>query len=116
MRELQIPLAEIRAILALEPVAAGQRVADYWTAAESEHAARRELAAYLVDRLRGKGSVMYEVKTRAIPNRSLLCLKRNVAGQDGAWALGKECVALLRQHDTSSRRSKAGHARRSVRS
>jgi hypothetical protein len=39
---------------------------------------------------------MYEVATREIPERSLLCLKRNVDEQ-GAWALGKEFIAILRE-------------------
>ena len=39
---------------------------------------------------------MYEVSTREIPERSLLCLKRNVDEQ-GAWALGKEFIAILRE-------------------
>jgi hypothetical protein len=29
---------------------------------------------------------MYEVSTRDIPDRSLLCLKRRVDGEPGAWA------------------------------
>ena len=39
---------------------------------------------------------MYEVATREIPERSVLCLKRNVDEQ-GAWALGKEFIAILRE-------------------
>ena len=39
---------------------------------------------------------MYEVATREIPERSVLCLKRNVDEQ-GAWALGKEFIAVLRE-------------------
>jgi hypothetical protein len=39
---------------------------------------------------------MYEVATREIPKRSLLCLKRNVDEQ-GAWSLGKEFIAILRE-------------------
>ena len=39
---------------------------------------------------------MDEVATREIPERSLLCLKRNVDEQ-GAWALGKEFIAVLRE-------------------
>ena len=38
---------------------------------------------------------MYEVHTRAIPERTVLCLKRNVDAE-GAWALGKEFIAILR--------------------
>jgi hypothetical protein len=86
-----------KAIIGLEPATAAERIGEYWATAESEHAARRELAGYLVDRLSGKRSDMYEVVTTDIPARTVLCLKRNVAGEEGAWALGKEFVAILRQ-------------------
>lgn len=39
---------------------------------------------------------MYEVSTREMPERSVLCLKRNVDEQ-GAWALGKEFIGILRE-------------------
>ena len=39
---------------------------------------------------------MYEVNTREMPERSLLCLKRNV-DQQGTWALGKQFIAVLRE-------------------
>jgi hypothetical protein len=39
---------------------------------------------------------MYEVASREIPERTLLCLKRNV-DESGAWALGKEFIAILRE-------------------
>jgi DNA-binding transcriptional MerR regulator len=110
LRQLQIPLPGIRAILGLEPAAAADRIGDYWAAAESEHAARRDLAGYLVDRLSGKRPVMYEVGTRDIPGRSLLCLKRSVDGQTGAWALGKEFVGLLRQRPLPRMEGRAGAA------
>lgn len=97
LRQLQMPLAEIKAILSLEPVARAERISAYWAAVETEHSARRLLAGYLVDRISGKRSVMYEVNTREVPGRALLCLKRNVAGWDEAWALGKEFVGLLRE-------------------
>ena len=80
LRQLQVPLAEIKAILPLEPVQAAERVREIWAATEAEHTARRALAAYLIDELSGKRSVMYEVSTREMPERSLLCVKRNVAG------------------------------------
>jgi DNA-binding transcriptional MerR regulator len=97
LRQLQMSLAEIKPILELDPSAAAAEVARYWAGVETEHAARRRLAGYLVDRISGKRSVMYEVTTREIPERHLLCLKRSVAGDEQAWALGKEFVALLRR-------------------
>ena len=39
---------------------------------------------------------MYEVATREMSERSLLCLKRNVDEQ-GQWAFGKEFIAILRE-------------------
>jgi DNA-binding transcriptional MerR regulator len=96
LRQLDLPLAAIRELLACDPVDAAERIATHWREVESVHDARRELADYLVNRLSGKRSVMYEVATREIPERSLLCLKRNV-DQQGAWALGKEFIAVLRE-------------------
>jgi DNA-binding transcriptional MerR regulator len=96
MRQLDLPLGEIRDLLASEPVDAAARIAAHWRAVEFAHDNRRELADHLVNRLSGKRSVMYEVHVREIPERSVLCLKRNVDPQ-GAWALGKEFIAILRE-------------------
>jgi len=96
LRQLDFPLATIRELLVCDPVDAAERIAAHWREVESSHDARRELADYLVNRLSGKRSVMYEVATREIPERSVLCLKRNV-DEKGAWALGKEFIAILRE-------------------
>jgi DNA-binding transcriptional MerR regulator len=96
MRELQLPLAAIKQLLACDPGDAAERIEEHWHDAEAAHDARRGLADYLVNRLRGKRSVMYEVATREMPERSLLCLKRDVDEQ-GRWAFGKEFIAILRE-------------------
>jgi DNA-binding transcriptional MerR regulator len=96
LRQLQLPLAAIRELLACDPADAATRIAEHWRDAEAAHDARRALADYLVSRLRGKRPVMYEVATREMPERSLLCLKRNVDEQ-GMWAFGKEFIAILRE-------------------
>ena len=96
MRELQFPLAAIKELLARDPADAATLIAEHWRHAEAAHDARRELADYLVNRLRGKRSVMYEVATREMPQRSLLCLQRRVDEQ-GRWAFGKEFIAILRE-------------------
>jgi DNA-binding transcriptional MerR regulator len=108
LRQLQVPLAEIKAILALEPVQAAERVRQLWAATEAEHTSLRALAAYLIDELSGKRPVVYEVSTREMPERSLLCVKRNVAGVDRAWAFGKEFIALLRHYQLPSIEGRAG--------
>ena len=76
-------------------------------AADAAHDARRELADYLVNLLSGKRSVMYEVGTREMPERSLLCLKRNVSEQE-AWAFGKEFIAILRERPLPKIEGRAG--------
>jgi DNA-binding transcriptional MerR regulator len=96
LRQLQLPLAAIKELLACDPADAATRVAEHWRHAEAAHDARRGLADHLVSQLSGKRSVMYEVATREIPERSLLCLKRNVAEQE-MWAFGKEFIAILRE-------------------
>ncbi|HXW81399.1 MAG TPA: helix-turn-helix domain-containing protein [Acidimicrobiales bacterium] len=108
LRQLRVPLADIKDLLALEPEEGAQRISDYWAVTETEHSARRDLANYLVDRLRGKKPIMYEVRTRDIPERSLLCLKRNVNGWDGAWAFGKEFIGLLKEHPLPRMEGRAG--------
>jgi hypothetical protein len=64
--------------------------------AEADHAARRDLSGYLVDRLAGKRNVMYEVKVRDIPARSLLCLLRHASNRQEVWGLGKEVIGMLK--------------------
>ena len=96
LRQLQLPLAAVKELLACDPADAATRIAEHWRDAEAAHDARRDLADYLVNRLSGKRPVMYEVATREMPERSLLCLKRNVDEQ-GQWAFGKEFIAILRE-------------------
>jgi DNA-binding transcriptional MerR regulator len=96
LRQLQVPLAAVKELLACDPADAAARIAEHWRDAEAAHDARRDLAGYLVSRLSGKRPVMYEVATREMPERSLLCLKRNVDVQ-GQFAFGKEFIAILRE-------------------
>jgi DNA-binding transcriptional MerR regulator len=96
MRELQLPLKAVKELLACDPADAAKRIAEHWRDAEAAHDARRELADHLVSRLSGMRPVMYEVATREMPERSLLCLKRTVAVQK-QFAFGKEFIAILRE-------------------
>ncbi len=107
LRQLDVPLATIKELLTLEPADAAEQIAAHWRGIEAVHDARRELADYLVNRLSGKRPVMYEVATRDIPERSVLCLKRNVDPQ-GAWALGKEFIAILRERPLPKMEGRAG--------
>ena len=95
LRQLEIPLATIGELLGLEPEEIAERITAFWRSAEEEHSARRRLARLLVDQLTGRTAIMYEVATRDMPRRSLLCLKRNV-DPAGAWELGKQFVGIVR--------------------
>ncbi len=99
LRQLQMPLAQIKTVVGSEPALAAEQIQTFWTGEEAQHSARHRLAVSLVDRLSGKRSIMYDVSTRTIPERPVLCLKRHVAGTEGAWALGKEFIGLLRHRD-----------------
>src|SRR5580693_6286490 len=46
LRQLQVSLAEIKAILSLEPAQAAERIRELWAGTEAGHTARRALAAY----------------------------------------------------------------------
>ena len=89
LRRIGVPLAQIRDLLALDPASAAEQIRDFWASTEMEHAAQRELAGYLVDRLHGKKPAMYEVAVRDIPARSLLSLMRRVH-QDEMMRVGRE--------------------------
>jgi DNA-binding transcriptional MerR regulator len=109
MRELQLPLKTVKQLLACDPAEASKRIAEHWRDAEAAHDARRELADYLVSRLSGKKSVVYEVATREMPERSVLCLKRNVDVK-GQFAFGKEFIAILRERPVPKIEGRAGAA------
>jgi DNA-binding transcriptional MerR regulator len=100
MRELQLPLAAVKELLACDPADAATRIAEHWRDAEAAHDARRELADYLVNLLNGKRPVVYEVATREMPERSLLCLKRTVDVQ-GQVPFGKEFIGIFRERPLS---------------
>jgi DNA-binding transcriptional MerR regulator len=110
LRQIGVPLAQIQLILSLEPEAAAAQVGAYWSGAEAGHAARRDLAGYLVDRLTGKRNVMYEVAVRDIPARSLLCLLRHASTEQEVWDLGKEVIGMLKARPTPRVEGVAGAA------
>lgn len=63
LRRLGMPLARIREVCELTPDAAASAVAAYWAQVEADTAARRDLAAFLVDQLSRKDTVMTEPAT-----------------------------------------------------
>ncbi|WP_181924057.1 MerR family transcriptional regulator [Streptomyces inhibens] len=88
LRRLGMPLARIREVCELAPGAAAGAVAAYWAQVEADTAARRDLAAFLVDQLSRKDTVMTEPRTpltmryAAGTDRGLV----RPANQDAAYA------------------------------
>ncbi|MGX1677221.1 MerR family transcriptional regulator [Streptomyces althioticus] len=58
LRRLGMPLARIRRVCALEPGEAAGEIRAYWARVVADTAARRDLAAFLVDHLNGKDPTM----------------------------------------------------------
>ncbi|MCW2878250.1 MAG: hypothetical protein JWQ95_2350 [Sphaerisporangium sp.] len=63
LRRLDMPLARIRQICALEPKAAAGQVADYWAQVMADTVVREQLATFLVDYLSGRGSAVEDAQT-----------------------------------------------------
>src|ERR1700761_6783532 len=64
LRQVGVPLSAAMELLALDPAEMAEQVAALWREAEIRHAAQRGLVTALVDRLTGRSTVMYEVKSR----------------------------------------------------
>jgi DNA-binding transcriptional MerR regulator len=95
LRQAGVPLGALKELLALDPAQLAEQVTAFWQEAESRHAWQRELITSLIDRITGRSTVVYEVASREMPQRSLLCMKRNV-DVSGLWGFGKEFVAIVR--------------------
>ncbi|MGM0345305.1 MerR family transcriptional regulator [Streptomyces sp. Adlamb9] len=96
LRRLGMPLAEIRAVCALEPGEAAREIGAYWARVEAETAIRRDLAAFLVDQLTGtldtsgrEPMMMLELKHSARTDRGLV----RPANQDTLYA-GRRLLAV----------------------
>nr|WP_078624643.1 MerR family transcriptional regulator [Streptomyces monomycini] len=65
LRRLGMPLARIRDVCELAAGPAAEAVSAYWAQTEADTAARRELAAFLVDHLKRKDEAMTDMSTTA---------------------------------------------------
>ncbi|MFD8498966.1 MerR family transcriptional regulator [Amycolatopsis sp. NPDC059657] len=87
LRQLDMPLARIRKVIDLPADAAARELAAYWAEQELAVKAKRELVGFLIDRLIGERTTMYEVLVREIPARTLLSVTEQLtAEQIGPFA------------------------------
>jgi DNA-binding transcriptional MerR regulator len=96
MRQVGLSLDLVRQVLDAGPDDAVALVSTYWQRADAEHRHRGELARYLLNRLQGDNPIMYEVTTREMPARAVLCMKRHVTSQQEVWDLGKQFLGYFR--------------------
>ncbi|MEU6799539.1 MerR family transcriptional regulator [Streptomyces neyagawaensis] len=85
LRRLGMPLARIRTVCALPPAPAAREIRAYWAGVEADTAARRELAAFLVDHLTdppGRNPAMLELRYAALSDTGRV----RAANQDTAYA------------------------------
>jgi DNA-binding transcriptional MerR regulator/pimeloyl-ACP methyl ester carboxylesterase len=100
LRQIGMPLADIKAALSVGAEARTRRVEVWWADAEADFAARRELAQFLIGKLNGKGPAMNmeDVKTRSVPERNVVTLLRHVHWAEYA-AVSREFFDVFRQSD-----------------
>jgi serine/threonine protein phosphatase PrpC len=109
LRRLGMPLARIKEVADLPGAAAAEAVAEYWRQVETETAARRELADFLVAHLSGKDAAMpgtplairYAVRT----DRGLV----RDTNQDRAYA-GQRVLAVADGYGTGGAGAAASEA------
>jgi hypothetical protein len=90
LRQLDLPLAAIRELLACGPVDAAERISAYWREVEPVHDGRRELADYLVKRLSGRTEPAHREAYVALPNDAL---PAGPSGNPGVqWQLASEAL------------------------
>ncbi len=84
LRGLDMPLADVGAVLAAPAPEAARLVAAYWDGVERRHAAQRELAAHLRIHLLGDEGIldMYEIQQREVPEQLVLTEQRHITPEE----------------------------------
>lgn len=96
LRRLDMPLAAIADIVALDPPDAAKALDAYWQRVEGDLAERRALVSYLRAHLEGAQPNMYDIQTRPMPERQLLTISRHVRPRETDAFFG-DAFSRLRQ-------------------
>lgn len=78
LRQLDMPLSRIAAVLELRGQAAADAVGAYWREVERDADTKRRLVQYLGTFLSGKGEGMYDVQLREVPPQKVVTLQRSL--------------------------------------
>ncbi|MBC9719007.1 MerR family transcriptional regulator [Streptomyces sp. TRM66268-LWL] len=97
LRQLDMPLATVKEIVALDDTRAAEAVQAYWTGVEERVAAQRTLVHFLRGRLSGRSSEMYEkfeIRTMEVPEQFVLCETRHTLAGDLPAFIGESLGRL----------------------
>jgi DNA-binding transcriptional MerR regulator len=78
LRRVDMPLAVIAGLVAKPPREAADAVGAYWAVVESVTAERRALVSYVQATLMGEAMTSYDIKTRAVPARTVVSVSRHL--------------------------------------
>ncbi|GAA5514622.1 hypothetical protein Dcar01_03378 [Deinococcus carri] len=99
LRQLDLPLSEVRALLETPAAAQAARLAELWGRVEREHGRRRGVAQYLIEKLQGetKMTQTFDVQQRFVPAQRVATLTRRLTVaelSDFIGEAGSRLVAL----------------------
>ncbi|SDT74901.1 GyrI-like small molecule binding domain-containing protein [Streptomyces sp. TLI_053] len=95
LRAVGMPLARIAAVLDADGDEPPRLLDAYWREQESAHTARREAVGYARAVLTGRGSTMYRIAEREVPEQKVLCLRRRVTAAGLVGFIGEAGESLL---------------------
>lgn len=102
LRRLEMPLAEVAAVVAAPEGRRAELVAQHWATVEDRFAHQRQLAEHLRIRLAGDegGYDMYEILERDVPEQRFLTEQRHVLVQDLPGWLATSIGRLIESADS----------------
>lgn len=93
LRQIDMPLARIAEVVELPGEEAVQAVTAYWAEVEERRALQGGIVAHLRERLSGRRSTMYEIRTTDVPEQAVLAERKHLlSGELPRWipaALGR---------------------------
>lgn len=97
LRQLNLPLAEIRELLDTPPDIQAERLGELWAREQQAFLERDALAQFLMDTLRGDTAMTYDIQVRAVPAQQLLTVTRKVLAPELPGVID-EGFSLLYRH------------------
>lgn len=76
LRRLEMPLSTIARVVELDGEEAARALTEWWAGVEATAGERRELVAYLRERLTGGGPMPYQIEQRSLPARTVVSISR----------------------------------------